>query len=1161
MIARFINACLDMKLLVLLATAGAVVFGFKALLDNPKDAIPDISVNQVIVSAEWMGRSPQDVENQVTYPLAAAMQALPRVEDVRSMSGFGMSRVYVIFEDGVDIYWARSRVLERMAVAAASLPEGVVPTLGPDATALGQVFMYTLDGPYDLAALRSIQDYTVRYALQQVDGVAEVASIGGFVREYQVEIDPERLRAHDIMLDDVVRTLQASNLDVGAKAIEAGGSEFLVRGVGFLKRLDDIELLVVKNQGHVPVRVGDIARVQVGPEFRRGALADGANERVGGIVTIRFGANPLDAIHRVKAEIARISDTLPAGVSVNPFYDRTDLIHETLDTLKDTLIEEIIVTALVILIFLLHLRSGLIVASTFPLAMLLGFIGMQAFGVSSNIMSLGGIAIAIGDIADMSIIMVETIYVGLLADAGKSPRMKVVKAAAGEVGGAIVTSVATTVISFVPIFFLTGQSYKLFAPMAWTKTLTLTASLFLAICLSPVLCYLFLGGGRRNGQLPPRQRRFGVALKWVAALGIAALLAWITLRSRAYVEAWLGLNATFVAIPVFILAALAVLRLWHEPLTPIESNPVARGLVGAYRPMLRYFLAHKNVLRIASFGILLLGAMAALGAGVVLWPIKQGIAALGGDADRVRPIAALQEHYPGFGQEFMPPLDEGSVLFMPSLLSQASLSETLRVMEWQTEQILTVPEVEHAIGKLGRAETALDPAPVGMIETVVLLKPRDQWRKGMDRHKLVAELRRVTNLKGVAPSWLQPIQTRVVMLSSGIRSRIGLEILGDDANSLAELALALEPLVKDVPGAADVVAMRTGGKPYVQFEIKRDRLSHYGLTVMMVQQAIEVAIGGTRLTTTVEGRERYPVRIRYERDLRDKLEDLERILVATPGGAQIPIADVADIEYVVGPSEIRGANGKVASYVTFNTVEIDETTLIGRVAERLKRAIDGGEIHWPRGYTYNWVGQYQELQRTNAQLAFIIPLVLLIILLVIYQHFRKWSWTLIVFTGLPLNLAGAALMIRYWPFIQSLFTGQPQGPPIYVTVAVIVGFMVLAGVVLNDGVVLGTYVDQLAAEKPPRAVTEVRDLVVEAGSRRIRPAFMTTLTSIIGVMPILWATGRGSDVMQPMALPIFGGMLVDVISLFMVPVMMSWWMERRLRREMKRAASMATGAP
>ncbi|CAG1772675.1 hypothetical protein BAC2_02852, partial [uncultured bacterium] len=734
-------------------------------------------------------------------------------------------------------------------------------------------------------------------------------------------------------------------------------------------------------------------------------------------------------------------------------------------------------------------------------------------------------------------------YIALLNDGGKSPRMQVVKGAAGEVGGAIFTSVATTVISFIPIFALSGQSYKLFAPMAWTKSLTLTASLFLAICLAPVLCYLCLGG--RRADKTPAQRRFGVTLRWVAALGMAGLVSWITVRSASYMENWLGLNVFFVAIPAFVLTTLGVLRVWSEPLTPIDGNPVARGLVAIYVPTLRFFLSHKQLLRVPSLLILLLGLMCALGASFVLAPVKSGIAALGGDPARVRPIAALEEHYPGFGQEFMPPLDEGSLLYMPSLLSQASLSETLRAMNWQNDQIMKVPEVELAMGKLGRAETALDPAPIGMIETVVLLKPKSTWRKAISRaliaqtieerkslnwlrrelregntkdaflaeldkgltatafaaqieearswsyiveqyelepeerkltlaeevifnlHEdvakkhIIADLRHMTHQPGVAPSWLQPIQTRVVMLSSGIRSRIGLEILGDDASTLSELALALEPIIKSVPGASDVVAMRTGGKPYVQYKLRYDRMQHYGVQPMMVQDTIEVALGGKRVTTTVERRERYPVRVRYERELRDKLEDLERVLVSAPSGAQVPITELADIEYVVGPSEIRGANGKVAGYVTFNTADIDETSLIAAVEARLKEAIDKKEIDWPKGYTFNWVGQYQEQQKTNERLTFIIPLVLAIIFFVIYLHFRKWSWTLIVFTGLPLNLAGGAIMIRYWPFIQSLFTGEPQGPSIYVTVAVIVGFMVLAGVVLNDGVVVGTYIDQL----------------------------------------------------------------------------------------------------
>ncbi len=1137
MVDRILKLCLQTPLLVLILAAVAAVYGFKSLQDNPKDAIPDISENQVIVSAEWMGRSPQDVEDQITYPLAQQMQGIPQVVDVRTISGFGFSRIYVVFQDGVDEYWGRSRVLERLAVAASALPDGVNPALGPDATSLGQIYWYTVEGPYDLATLRSIQDYTVRYALQNADGVAEVASVGGYVREYQVDVNPDSLRAHGVTLEHIVMAVRSSNLDVGAKTVEQGGLEYLIRGVGFIKTIHDLEQIVIKNDGHVPLLLGDVATIQLGPEFRRGALADQHGERVGGVVTMRYGANPQDVITNVKEEIRKLQPALPEGVTINAFYDRTQLIDETLDTLNATIMAEILITMLVVVLFLLHLRSGLIISATIPLSVLLAFIGMEAFGVGSNIMSLGGIIIAVGTVVDMGIIMTETIYRALQEDGGKSNRFKVVYGAAREVGGAVFTAVLTTVISFIPIFALTGQSYKLFAPLAWTKTFTLLAAAILAITLIPVLCYLLLGG-RREPETP-RAIRTRLVLRWASALGVAALMAWVALRFDAWFEAHVGIRAWYLAAGLFVLSAVVVLRMWSEKLTPIDESPVARFIVNTYRPVLRFFLQHKWVLGCAYLFILVWGAVAALGARSVLAPVYSVF----DRPESVRPLAVLDEHYPGFGSEFMPPLDEGSLLFMPSLLSQAGLSKTLDAMEWQNRQIASVPEVQSVVGKLGRAETSLDPAPIGMIETIVMLKPKSEWRPGLTKKKLIEELRQKTHQPGVAPSWLQPIETRIVMLSSGIRARIGLELVGDNANDLAELALLLEPIVKSVDGTSDVTALRTGGKPYVEFELRRDRMAHYGVSIQQVNNIIEVALGGKRLTTTVEGRERYPVRVRYERDLRDNLEKLGDVLVTTPKSAQIPITEVADIRHVVGPSAIRGINGKLVGYVMFNPVDIDETTLIQRVEQRVQQAIDSGEVNWPQGYSFRWVGQYKEAQKASQRLSWIIPIALALILLLVFLHFKRLSTTLFVFAGVPLGAAGGALMVRYWPWLQHLITGEPQGPPIYMTVAVVVGFIALLGVLVDDGVVIGTYIQQRYDRDKPTTRAEIRRVIQEAGSRRIRPTLMTTMTTIIALVPVLLTTGRGSDVMQPMALPVIGGMTIELLTLFVVPTAMSAWLE------------------
>lgn len=1145
MVSALIRACLSMKLLVILLAAVVAVLGFRALENNPKDAIPDISENQVIVSAEWMGRSPRDVEDQITYPLSVALQGIPQVREIRTISGFGFSRVYVIFHDGVEVYWARTRVLERLAVAGVGLPAGVVPSLGPDATPLGQVFWYTVDGPLDLSELRSIQDYVVRYALQSVEGVSEVASIGGMVREYQIEVDPEVLRAHGIPIGHLEMAVRESNLDVGAMTVEKSAVEFMVRGVGFIRTIEDIEQIVVARAGHSPVLLRDIARVQLGPAFRRGALADHQRERVGGVVTVRYGANPLTVIAGIRQAIAALEPTLPSGVTISSFYDRTELIEETLETLSDTLLMEIAIVVVVVMLFLLHLRSALIVSATIPLAVLLAFIGMQAFGVDSNIMSLAGIAIAIGAVVDYGIIMTESVYRGLEEDGGRNPRTSVVHGAASEVGGAILTAATTTILGFLPVFFLTGQSYRLFAPLAYTKSFVMLAAAIIGITLIPVLCHMFLGGGRRPQTRAARA--FHEAMGWIGPLGIAALVAWMLVKHRSFLSVPEGWSSTLVAIAGFVVTAALLLRMARERLTPFDDNLPARAIVWVYRHILGFLLVRKWVIAVVFLAITLMGAFVLVGARTALKPVTAAFEWLGGDASRIPAVAAMDEHFPGIGSEFMPPLDEGSLLFMPSLLMQGSINEALRVMEWQNKQITGVPEVLSAVGKLGRAETALDPAPAGMIETIVLLKPKSEWRPGIHKADIIRELRQATNLPGVAPSWLQPIETRIVMLSSGIRAKIGLEIAGDNVDKLYELTVALEPIVREVPGATDVVALRTGGAPYVEFRLRRDRMAHYGVSVMQVQDIIETALGGRALTTTVEGRERYPVRIRYERELRDNLEDLGGILVTAENGAQIPISDVADIEYVVGPASIRGVNGRLVGYVMFNTVDIDETTLIGRVEERIAKAREAGEVDWPAGYTPRWVGQYQEQQRARDRLLYIIPLTLTLILLLVYMHFRRLSTALLVLTGVPLGVAGGFLLLHYWPAIEAAISGEPQGPPIYLTVAVVVGFIALAGIVIDDGVVIATYIMQREERDKPGDIDAIRAVVLEAGSRRIRPTLMTTITTFIALVPVVLATGRGSDVMAPMALPILGGMIVELLTLFVVPVAMCSMMEWKHR--------------
>lgn len=1167
-----IRWCLNNRFIVMLATLLLLGAGYYAVANIPIDAIPDIGEKQVIVLADWPGRSPQDVEDQVTYPLTVSLSGTPGVKTIRSFSGFGFSMVFIIFKDDVDYYWARSRVLERMNVSVGRLPQGVMPTLGSDATALGQIFYYTLEADgADLAQLRSLQDWYIRYQLQSVEGVTEVSTLGGFVREYQIDVIPEKLRAHRVTLPDVYEAVRRSNIDVGAKVVESNRFEFFIRGKGFVRSVQDIENVVIRQEGGTPIYVKNVATVQLGPEFRRGTLDNAGREATGAVVLMRYGENPLAVINRLKQKIAEMEPglrvTLPSGkavpVKLVPYYDRTDIIYEVMATLKDNLIEESLAVAFVTILFLLHLRSSLAVLPTLPLALAFSFIAMYWLGVDSNIMSLAGIAIAIGDVSDMGIIMTENIYRRLTTDRDR-PYFDVVCEAATEVGGAIVTAVVNTVISFIPVFALTGPEGKMFKPLAYTKTFAIAASVILAITVVPVLSYYLLKPvtwSRRRSLL------FGCASGISATIGLRLALVW-----------GLDLGTTWSGWPTalatgFLVGAL-VYRMGRERLIPLEENRVSQLIFKVYRPTLRWVLVHKGTTLTIPACIVALGFMVWLGFDYVGTPISAATRLARYDITQTNGWQRLDRAFPGIGREFMPPLDEGSFLYMPSVLPSASLTVVEEVIKQQDIAIRTVPEVQDVVGKVGRAESSLDPAPISMIETIVTLKPEVEWRRlsqarwhsdrawlnwcrpalryfwpeerRIAKAEILEELNRKAAIPGVLPTWLQPIQTRLVMLQTGFRAMMGVKIYGADLKEIEQVALQMEQLLKKVPGAVDVVADRLVGKPYLEYDIDREGAARYGVSIRDIQDVIEIAIGGERLTTTVEGRERYPIRVRYPRELRERFDDLEHILVPTSTGAHVPIAQVAKLRYSIGPQEIKSENGLLVGYVTLNTRDRDEISVV-EDAERLLQSerkhsdelVAAGQhaeasLIVPPGYYWTWSGQFENEQRAIQRLSLLVPLVLFSMVFSLYFSFGKWWLVFLVFIDIAVSVSGG--------FIGLLFYGAN------LSVAVWVGFIALIGVSDDDSVVMLTYLEDLFREKPPQTVDDVRNLVVEAGLKRIRPCLMTSATTIIGLAPIFLDTGRGSDVMQPMAIPSVGGMSVALITLFVIPCCYCLVKEWQLRR-------------
>ncbi|MBD3162177.1 MAG: AcrB/AcrD/AcrF family protein [Candidatus Eisenbacteria bacterium] len=1253
-IDRLIRFCLENKLVVLLAAVFLIAWGIGVAPFDwdlgglprdpvPVDAIPDIGENQQIVFTEWMGRSPQDVEDQITYPMTVALLGIPGVKTIRSYSFFGFSTIYVIFEDGVEFYWSRSRVLEKLgSLPPGTLPEGVTPALGPDATALGQVFWYTLEGRdpegnptggWGLDELRSIQDWYVRYGLQAADGVSEVASIGGHVREYQIDVDPAAMREQGIDLEEVYNAVRMSNLDVGARTIEVNRVEYVVRGLGFIQGVEDIEKTVVKTRDHVPITIADVAHVQIGPAFRRGVLDKEGAEAVGGVVVVRHGENPLAAIQAVKEKIAEISPglpkkTLPDGtvsqVTIVPFYDRTGLIYETLGTLNTALTDEILVTIIVVILMLLHLRSSVLVAGLLPVAVLMTFIGMKLFKVDANIVALSGIAIAIGTIVDMGIVITENILKHKAqAPPGERP-LAIVHRATTEVGGAVLTAILTTVISFLPVFTLTAAEGKLFKPLAYTKTFALIASIIVALTIIPAVAQILFFRGERSG----RVRRIGTGVLlaavglWIAIrfgwlIGLVVIVVGLYRVFRERIPAAISKRAVLLGSLAAVLVVGVILTEHWLPLGP-EKGLVVNVLFVAlliagvmvpvwlyqrwYEPILRWCLAHKRAFLAIPAAAVLFGLTIWLGFPTVFGFVPGAIGGVGIDPtflESSRPWVWASHKLPGLGKEFMPNLDEGSYLYMPTTMPHASMEEAIDVMQKLDQAIYAIPEVETVVGKMGRVDSSLDPAPLSMLEAVINYKPeyvtdesghrlrfrydeeteefaRDEagqlipdpggrpyrnWRPEIrDPDDIWDEIVRVAKLPGTtsAPK-LQPIATRIVMLQSGMRAPMGVKVRGPDLETIERVGLEIEQHLKDVPGVlpASVLADRIVGKPYLEIVHDRDALARYGLSILQVQEVVEVAIGGKRLTTTVEGRERYPVRVRYQRELRNDLESLGEILVPTPGGAQVPLEQLAEIRYVRGPQVIKSEDTFLVGYVVFDKQDdAAEVDVVQRARAHLDDLRDAGVLEIPPGVSYSFAGSYENQVRSEKTLAVVLPLALFLIFLILYFQFRRIPTTLLVFSGIFVAWAGGFILSwlygQPWCLDFSLFGTNLRElfamGPMNLSVAVWVGFLALFGIATDDGVIMATYQDQVFRRKRPATIDEVRNAVVEAGKKRIRPALMTAATTILALVPVLTSTGRGSDVMVPMAIPSFGGMCLVLITVLVVPTIYSAIEETRVRR-------------
>lgn len=1230
MFNRLVKYFLENRLITFLFLIAFVVMGLVTMPFNlntgflprnpvPVDAIPDIGENQQIVATEWMGRSPKDIQDQISYPLTTALLGIPGVQTIRSTSMFGMSFIYIIFKDNIEFYWSRSRILEKLnSLPSGTLPAGVQPSLGPDATALGQIFWYTLEGRdpktgkpnggWDPSELRTIQDFYVKYGLSTAEGVSEVASVGGFIKEYQVDLNPDALKAYNVSVMDVMNAVKNSNLDIGAETIELNNVEYIIRGLGYIKSLNDLEISVVAVRNNIPVRIKDVAHVTFGPANRRGGLDKAGSEAVGAVVVARYGSNPMEVINNVKNKIKEIEaglpqKTLPDGtvskVTIVPFYDRTGLIKETIGTLESALSHEILISIIVIIILVMNLRASLIVAGLLPIGVLMTFILMRAFGVEANIVALSGIAIAIGVMVDIGIVDVENIlrHLELPENEGIHGKklLQVIYRATTEVRAAVVTSVATTIVSFLPVFAMQASEGKLFHPLAFTKTFALLSAFILGIVVLPTLVHIFfnISFDRKkikrvwNSSLIVAGLFF--AFFWhvwpalaLTAVGVNNLLDYRWSEKRKEFPNYINIGIT-VLFATFYLSA--------------EWLPL-----GAHNSILANFLFVCGIVGIILFALM---TMVHFYENILRWALQNKWKFLLIPALTLS-FGLLAWHR--MGKEFMPSLNEGSFLLMPTSMPHSGIEKNLEYIQTLDKRLSTIPEVEVAVGKWGRVNSALDPAPIQMFENTInyrseyildenghrmqfktdrdgnfilknkkIFKPEKesfriipsdslipdkngeyfrQWRPQIKKPSDIwNEIVKVTDIPGLtsAPK-LQPIETRLIMLSTGMRAPMGLKVYGSDLNSIEQAGLEFEKALKDVPSvkASAVFYDRAVGAPYLEIRLKREAMARYGMTVNDVQEILQVAVGGMTLSTSVEGRERFPLRVRYARELRDNPEDIKRILIPALNGVQIPLGEVADIDYSRGAQMIRSENTFLVGFVIFDKLEGKaEVDVVNEASKIIRGKIDSGEITLPPGVTYKFAGNYENQIRATKRLAIVVPISLILILLLLYFQFRTITASFIHFSGVFVAFSGGFIML--WLYGQDWFMNFSvaglnlrdmfQMHTINLSVAIWVGFIALFGIATNDGVIMGTYIHQVFEDKKPSTVHDVREAVVMAGKKRVRPAMMTTAVAVIALLPVLSSTGKGSDIMVPMAIPMFGGMVIQVMTVFVVPLFQAMWRE------------------
>lgn len=1257
------NRLITMLLLVILIVWGLSTAPFNwhgGLLPRdpvPVDAIPDIGENQQIVATEWMGRSPKDIQDQITYPLTTSLLGIPGVKTIRSTSMFGMSFIYIIFDDNVEFYWSRSRILEKLnSLPAGTLPEGVQPTLGPDATALGQIFWYTLEGRnpetgqptggWDPDELRTIQDFYAKYSISSAEGVSEVASIGGYVKEYQVEVNPNSMRAYNVSIMDVMNAIQKSNLDIGAETVEINKAEYLVRGLGYIKKVSDLEEAVVTVRNGVPVKVKDVAFVNLGPATRRGGLDKEGVEAVGGVVVARYGSNPMQVIQNVKDKIKEMEAGLPqktladgavSKVTVVPFYDRSGLIQETIGTLETALSHEVLICIIVVIVLVFNLRASVVISSILPIAVLMTFILMRYLGIEANIVALSGIAIAIGVMVDVGVVFVENIIRHMEEESNKGVRkgkafIDLIYRSVSEVSGALSTAMLTTIISFLPVFAMEAQEGKLFKPLAYTKTFALLSAFLLGIAMLPTLAY-YIFSFKISSKLIRKAANIALVVDGIVLFILTGIVPVIGLSlfglNNLFAYKWKNDKIpTYLNVGIAILIAVYYLTIEWLPVGTQEGIPinfifvvlaiaVILGmlwvLVLYYERILRWCLAHRWKFMMIPVVTVFFGLIIWMGFDKTFGFVANGFEAIGWKTFRQTGFwQASSNRFPGIGEEFMPSLNEGSFLLMPTSMPHTGIEQNLSYIETLDKRISGIPEVEITVGKWGRVNSALDPAPTQMFENTInyrseyildqnghrerfkvnrkgefvlangstynpkngfRLIPADslvidkngdyfrQWRPQIKKtDDIWQEIVNVSHMPGLTSSpKLQPIEARLVMLSTGMRAPMGIKVSGPDLESIEKGGKALETALKDVPSIlpSTVFYDRAVGAPYIEIKLNRENMARYGITVADLQEVIGAAVGGMPLTTTVEGRERFPVRLRYPRELRENPEELSRLIIPTATGAQIPLSEVADIEYTKGAQMIQSENTFLLGYVIFDKVAGKAEVEVVKEADKiLQEKIASGEVQLPKGVSYKFVGNYEQQERAANRLLIVIPLSLLAILLILYFQFKTVTASLIHFSGVIVAFAGGFILLWLYgePWFMNFSVGGNnlrdmfQMHPINLSIAVWVGFIALFGIATNDGVLMGTYIHDTFLKENPHTKDEIREAVVHAGLRRVRPAAMTTATALIALLPVLTSTGKGADIMVPMAIPTFGGMLIQSMTMFVVPVFQCWWRESVIKK-------------